>query len=550
MTDFSNINLVSQPKNMKVALFPHQLASIYKMENLEINNVLEKENYVKETKIGVNADLTGFGKTLSMLGLISRDKMEWDLEIPFVFETITIESKGRIKNYYISRYDKLPTTLILVSQSLIGQWVKEIAKTTMTYKSVTTRKDIDNIEVENYDIVIVSPTLYNKLISKYNGYAWKRFIFDEPGHLKVSAMKEIHAGFYWFVTATPNGILYQHRNCRNSFIKDLFCQYYYMDFETQFNDIIIKNDSDFVKASFEMPVTNHHVYECFQPVYNAVNGFVNATIATMIEAGNIEGAIEALGGNKTGNIIELVKNKKLEDLEEIESKIRIYTMRNDQTKIDEWNNKKIHTLNQIEELNNRFKTMLENPCNICFDTIKSPILEPNCQNIFCGECLLKWLQRKNSCPLCRAEVDLSSLIYLENESRMQIVQPKERKMTKDEKIVEIIKNNEEGMFLIFSEYDHTFYQIYKILYENDINFIEIKGSIKTREKNLDLFRAGKIKVIFLNSNYNGAGINLIEATDIILYHEMMNSCAENQILGRANRIGRTKPLNVHHLIIS
>ena len=136
-----------------------------------------------------------------------------------------------------------------------------------------------------------------------------------------------------------------------------------------------------------------------------------------------------------------------------------------------------------------------------------------------------------------------------NENKKQIFQPKERKMTKDEKIVEIIKNNEEGMFLIFSEYDHTFYQIYKILYENDIKFIEIKGSIKTREKNLELFKTGKIKVIFLNSNYNGAGINLTEATDIILYHEM-NSYTENQILGRANRIGRAKHLNVHHLLIS
>lgn len=519
------------------------------MEKLEINNIIEKENYVKETKIGVNADLTGFGKTLSMLGLISRDKMEWDLDTPFVFETITTEAKGRIKNYYISRYDKLPTTLILVSQSLIGQWVREIQKTTLTFKSVISRKDIDDIEVEQYDIVIVSPTLYNKLVSKYHGYAWKRFIFDEPGHLKVSSMKEIHAGFYWFVTATPESILFQHRNCRSSFIRDLFCQYYYIDFESQFNDIIIKNDQDFVKASFEMPVTNHYNYECFQPVYNAVNGFVNSTIATMIEAGNIEGAIEALGGNKTGNIIELVKQKKLEELEEIESKIRIYNMRNDQTKIQEWTTKKTHTLNQIDELNNRFKTMLENPCNICYEPIISPVLEPNCQNLFCGDCLLKWLQRQNSCPLCRAEIDLSSLIYVENENKREIVEVKERKLTKEEKIVELIKNNNDGMFLIFSEYDFTFYQIYKILHENDIKFVEIKGSIKVREKNLELFRTGKVKVIFLNSNYNGAGINLTEATDIILYHEM-NSNTENQILGRANRIGRAKPLNVHHLLVS
>jgi SNF2 family DNA or RNA helicase len=86
------------------------------------------------------------------------------------------------------------------------------------------------------------------------------------------------------------------------------------------------------------------------------------------------------------------------------------------------------------------------------------------------------------------------------------------------------------------------------LNENHIKFVEIKGSIKTREKNLELFRTGKTNVIFLNSNYNGAGINLTEATDIILFHEM-NSYTENQIVGRANRIGRSHPLSVHHLQI-
>ena len=119
-------------------------------------------------------------------------------------------------------------------------------------------------------------------------------------------------------------------------------------------------------------------------------------------------------------------------------------------------------------------------------------------------------------------------------------------MTKDEKIIDIIKNNENGKFLIFSEYDNTFFKICKILNENNIKFVEIKGSIKARENNLEKFKTGKINVIFLNSNYNGAGINLTEATDIILYHEM-DSGTQNQILGRANRIGRIQPLSVHHL---
>ena len=45
----------------------------------------------------------------------------------------------------------------------------------------------------------------------------------------------------------------------------------------------------------------------------------------MIEAENIEDAITALGGKKTKNIVELIKKKKLEELEEIQTKIAIYT---------------------------------------------------------------------------------------------------------------------------------------------------------------------------------------------------------------------------------
>ena len=50
-----------------------------------------------------------------------------------------------------------------------------------------------------------------------------------------------------------------------------------------------------------------------------------------------------------------------------------------------------------------------------------------------------------------------------------------------------------------------------------------------------------------NSKFNSAGINLTETTDIILYHEMTIS-TQNQIIGRAQRIGRKDPLHIHHLI--
>ena len=36
--EFTNIKLVNQPPDLKVKLYPHQLASIYRMEEFESNN--------------------------------------------------------------------------------------------------------------------------------------------------------------------------------------------------------------------------------------------------------------------------------------------------------------------------------------------------------------------------------------------------------------------------------------------------------------------------------------------------------------------------------
>jgi SNF2 family DNA or RNA helicase len=121
-------------------------------------------------------------------------------------------------------------------------------------------------------------------------------------------------------------------------------------------------------------------------------------------------------------------------------------------------------------------------------------------------------------------------------------------MTKAEKIVDIIKNNKKGKFLIFSDHDGSFLTIKTMLHEINIDCEQIRGNSKNIEKKLSAFKNNENNVIFLNSRHNGAGINLQEATDIILYHNMADGIKE-QIIGRANRIGRIHPLNVHLLQI-
>lgn len=544
----SKIPMVSQPPQINVKLFKHQLSSIYKMEKLETDNIIVKKDSIKHTKIGINADLSGYGKTLSMIGLIARDKMEWDVDIPYVFETVYSEGKGRIKNIYINRFDKLPTTLILVSNSIIGQWENELSKTTLITYSIRNNKDLEKIKAEQNDVVIVTPTHYNKLMMMYNKYAWKRFIFDEPGHLKVSGMRDIYSGFLWFVTATPDEILQQHKFLKNNFMRDILTNMF--DPECFISDIVIKNNPDFIKASFEMPSVNYIFHQCFQPIYNVVENFVSPTVKLMVEAGNIEGAIDYLGGEKTSNIVELIKLKKQQEIRSIENKIEMYTARLDEDKVNQMIENKQRVLNQINDLDTKYNMMLKSDCTICAETLSMPVLEPNCQNLFCGKCLFKWLERKNSCPFCRVEIDHKQLVYIDNKEtetdENQII--KNTKMTKIEKIIDIITQNKNGKFIVFSDYDSTFYPICDALEENQIEYVQVKGTIKNREKNLEAFRNGDTSVIFLNSTTDGSGINLSESTDIILCHKMDKS-TEHQIVGRALRIGRTLPLNVHYLQI-
>lgn len=44
-----------------------------------------------------------------------------------------------------------------------------------------------------------------------------------------------------------------------------------------------------------------------------------------------------------------------------------------------------------------------NLCSICHDEFKTPVLL-ECQHIFCEVCVCKWLDREQTCPLCRAKI--------------------------------------------------------------------------------------------------------------------------------------------------
>lgn len=540
---------VPQPKDMKITLFPHQLTSVYNMEKLEKDQRIEEYDQISETRLGINADPTGYGKTLGMIALILRDKMSWNLNEPFSIDCVTDNLGDIIRNWKTETYERYPSTLILVSQSIISQWEKELKYTPLSVRTVTCKNDIENFDPYDFSVVLVIPSMYNLLVTTHNKSAWKRFIFDEPGHIKVPGMKKVQAGFFWFVTASPNDISTKHQRCRSSFMVDIVGDNIFWTFEEKFSHLIIKNDISYVKESFNMPLTEHQYHKCYMPVLGAIDGLISGRISMMIEADDIQGVITALGGQSTDNIIDLIKSQKIREKNNIQDKIDFYTIKEDAQKIAWWSVKKEKIEAQIKEVDNRFNDLLNTSCNICMETLSKPVMEPHCQNLFCGKCLLTWLKENDTCPLCRQEINNKKLIHIKtsNNSPSPPSSPLEKPKTKIQKTLEII-NNSDGKFLVFSAYNNTFKPICNALKDFKVPYAQLIGTIGSRNKNIEDFKSGKLKVLFLNSVNNGAGLNLQEATDIILYHSMSEN-TETQIIGRANRIGRKISLNVHHLVV-
>ena len=108
MTEYPKV----EPSNRwRATLFDHQLTAIHLLEDREENQdrILCDDTKMK-SNVGVFSDPTGYGKTLSVVGLIERDRMEWNLDTPHLSEYINEYNQSSNSSFYIRetrRYKKI-----------------------------------------------------------------------------------------------------------------------------------------------------------------------------------------------------------------------------------------------------------------------------------------------------------------------------------------------------------------------------------------------------------------------------------------------------------
>lgn len=204
------------------------------------------------------------------------------------------------------------------------------------------------------------------------------------------------------------------------------------------------------------------------------------------------------------------------------------------------------------------------PCPICARPLGQEWAVLTCGHCFCNECIAIMVEqysvgsrnRAIKCAICRQPTCHSEISYVftaQSSSQDQDLPVKGSHSTKVEAVVrtllKIQMTDPGAKCLVFSTWQSVLDIIAKALFDNNMEFTQINGNHKFQE-NLSSFKHdADINILLLPLHTGSNGLNIIEATHVLLVEPILNPAHELQAIGRVHRIGQTKPTFVHRFLI-
>ena len=460
-------------------------------------------------------------------------------------------------------------------------------------------------DVMKADVVLVSNTLFKELYGRsYElNLFWNRVYIDEADTIEVKSSilkNSLPTNFTWLISASFTNLLFSctHNLYLTTAIYDSFklAHTVHGDMDTFMESTkhvtsihtyfilslyvrssiylhsilncdhllrghnVIRCSKNFINQSISLPQLFTRTIMCKPSIsHQIVYDVLSSSVKQLLNAGDIKSALEELGVKTENNqsLIDAVNENKQKELVRLEKTYEFkQTLEYSSPQIKEQSLKLLqekieHVKEQMKSMSERIENYKEDVCPICYDESSDPLLTPCCTRIFCAMCILQSLIRNPTCPMCRANMNFSQLkkLTLENvvvenvepqtQPQPQAEEPQPKK--KIDTLFEIIEKNPNGKFLVFSCYDNSFIEIINTCILKGIVAKELKGSKDIIASTLNKFRDGDINILLMNTIQMGAGLNITEASHVILLHAMTHE-EEKQILGRAYRVGRTNEL--------
>lgn len=552
-----------------------------------------------KTRIGIIADKVGSGKSNVLLSLIANDQR--DVLQKTCMTSIYTYGLNNIALTIDQEKQLFNINLLVIPHNLVSQWasyIQNFFKDPIKYMIISKSKHFERLTsdvIKDQRLLVVTSTFYPRLyqLLQAANIQIKRAIFDEADSINITTVDIVDASFYWFVTASYMNLIYPRGHGKfdrsvmkyvvvadgmkaGGYIRSIFANLQFTNSSTYSywniaNLIIVKNADSFVDSSLLLPEIQYNYVKCKTPrTINILDGIVDRHIISCLNAGNVEGAIHFINPSHCSsqdNIINILLEKYTKSLNNINTMIDFVTNRmqydTEQQRATELDRlkKKCDDFNaKITSITSRIKDT--NTCCICYETIDNKTIVNCCMNSYCFKCVSTWVSQKHSCPLCKERLDVDKFYVVRPHNMNTDDNTNLDSPTIDEHATNInfdkLKNleiilrrlsiqNPDNKVLIFSMNDSIFLKIQDMLDNMCRKFKMLKGTNMAITKMVESYKNDDLNTLLVNPENYGSGLNLENTTDMIMLHKLDNEI-EKQVIGRAQRYGRTIPLRIWYLL--
>lgn len=497
----------------------------------------------------------------------------------------------------------LPMTIVVVPHTLCTQWNEYVSRFGggMRTVSISRRRHLqDNASsLDKADLVLVTSTFYNALAIQLMHRRVRRVVFDEADSLNISGCMTINASFHWFATASFRNLQFPAGsgwwgNSRlqtgvrsTGFIRHVFADMYATQLGRHSIKLLIaRNSESFVSSSMELPEPLVHIVKCRTPyAIRVLRGVVDRAVIQRLNAGDVTAALQHISPQNRGsedNIITVLLNKLSRQEHNLTQRITLLSDLQYDTE-DEREAERARLTSQLDDTRDRMNNIRSrvsdsSTCGICYEEVVvssgstlSKTVVPCCSNAFCFMCINRWLDQQQKCPMCKASLGVGNLLVVDASSSASPSVAAEQEAAAVPSAVAGVSTRESNnkldnleailrgrlggsertnKVMLFVAFDNDFTVerwLAPLLDSMRIKWRFFKGNHHTTAAIERDYRHGDLDVLLVNTNNYGSGLNCENTTDVIMMNKF-DSDIEQQVIGRAQRPGRTCPLNVWYLV--
>lgn len=529
---------ISNSLYMRVNLFQHQERVLEAAICLERNSTFPvTDQHIFVSNVGFICCAPGAGKSIVVLALATQTSpTRTNRPINMSFSSGSMLQTTR---------STVLSTLIVVPDCLIDQWEEYVTRFTYCsapeFAVLTKKAHLTQFSFTNQKIVVCSPEVY-KIVSVQ--YHFHRIVFDEVDTINIPACTQPSANMIWCLSSNVSK-LKTADVVNRGFLKKMLLEikqvseYYNYDL---WHHLMIQTDPDYLLQSINIPTYTIQKKQYLPPIEPLSVETCELYFANglMPKVGEYYGLAtfddwDAFTEKMMADKIAAVRTREAQYSTAIQS---VNCIR-DKLLFMQENQQYMTDVSQLlDEMSNISDRLSAVECPITCAPITFAAGTKCCFNKFEASSLLFAAARMGSCPMCRSPLSGEDIVLFSPHA----FHPATPTVTSKEDLFKhiILSNYNGGRTLIFAGPEYPVAK--RILEDIGVMFAEFTGRVINRC--ISKFSSGEPPILMMDYTKFSTGFNLTAATHLIIFEDTVDPVGLQQMIGRAQRIGRQTPLNV------